>query len=238
MAWITASGGRGGSRCGRLDPYCRRVHPAGAPPLVYFHGHAVPRPSGRRQEGDRLGARPWPEVQRRPQGAVRGRKLGGHPPGRDGRPDPRMTRCSSPSEGADTSVTAAVGLYGYHGPSTATRDSRPHHGVRAAGCTAVPGGPRRQEHPRAHGARPTLRRRAGQRLDQSGGVRRAARGAARVRLVPLHPLRPSSTPSRRSPPGYGHERRRNRPSAASGNVCPLMILSRRWSRAWRLRQAR
>ena len=93
-------------------------------------------------------------------------------------------------EGADTSVTAAICLYGYYG-SLGTDDRHPRRRMAYVGPDAPPffvaHGDR--GHAGARGGRPTLRRAAAERLVEPGRLRGAARRAALVRPVPLHPLR-------------------------------------------------
>jgi acetyl esterase/lipase len=107
---------------------------------------------------------------------------------------------------ADTSVTAAISLYGYYGPVDANErtPSSPLAHVGTPGA-AVLRGARRSGHDHARGRRSTLRGDSAERLAQSGRPRGAAPGRSTSSTVstPSASTR-SSTPSRPSPPGCGH----------------------------------
>ena len=185
----------------------------------------------RRQEGDRLGARARPRVRRRPGGACSWRAARPAVTWPRWPPSRPTTPRSSPGSSTRTPRSPPPSrLYGYYGPTTAaTASCPPRRGLRPSGCAAVLRRARRPGHDRARGRRPALRRASCERLVQSGRLRRAARGAAHVRPVPLPPLRGGRRRgSRPSPPGCGRRRRgrakrRRRPSSRSLGHTPLEV---------------
>ena len=92
-------------------------------------------------------------------------------------------------EDADTSVTAVIGLNGYYVGYYGRRGRLLTIGLRQTGRPAVLHRPRRPRHHLPRGGGQALRRRAGQRLRQSGRLRRASRRPARLRPVPFAPVR-------------------------------------------------
>ena len=93
-------------------------------------------------------------------------------------------------EHADTSVTAAIGLYGYYGPLDA-QQATPlvTCGVRRTRGPAVLHRARRPGHEGACAGCATVRGEVAEHLVTSGCLHRAARGAALVRPVPFPSLR-------------------------------------------------
>ena len=91
-------------------------------------------------------------------------------------------------EHVDTSVTAAISLYGYYGRYNGSPESSPAV-VRARGCAAVLRRARRPRHDRARRGRTSLRADPALDLVESGRVRRAPRRPAQLRPVRVAALR-------------------------------------------------
>ena len=175
------------------------VHQRELPPQS---GRDVPRSPDRRQEGDRLGARARPGVRRR-SGIVfvAGSSAGGHLASLAAL-TPNDPAFQPGFERADTSVTAAISLYGYYGSARHRAATFLALAYVGRECAAVLRGSRRSGHARARGRRATLRRAAAERLVAAGRLRRAARRRSTRSTCSIPSAsRRSSMRSRRSPPG-------------------------------------